>query len=361
MARGLAANDGGQLVIRPVIHVAAPPPRLAHTDAMWQEAQSMAEQFRGEVLSVYPGTTPSRWLPRPLYGWGQLNRLRAADQAGHVHHLYFALPYAFPYLRRLRQPVVFSVMAGVSGGPVPAWMHRRTVWVVSNERDRARLAAQGGLHIHVVRPGLNLQHLSATPPPPSGPFTLLYASAPWTKAQFASKGFDLLFAWLGQHTEARLILLWRGLHVKLLQQKLARGGLRDRVEVINQQCDIQPLLARCHAVVLLARQAKLVKAWPHSLLEGLAAGRPVVVNEAVAMADYVRAGQLGSVMTGWSATALADALAEVQADGYSAASAERRRQSIARDFRPEQMWSGYAAAYQAASTIGKSGSTPAHS
>ena len=114
-------------------------------------------------------------------------------------------------------------------------------------------------------------------------------------------------------------------------------------------------------MVLLARQAKLVKAWPHSLLEGLAAGRPVVVNEAVAMADYVRAGQLGSVMTGWSATALANALAEVQSAGFSAEAAERRRQSVARDFKPDQMWSGYAAAYRAASTIGKSGSTPAHS
>lgn len=348
-------------MIRPVIHVAAPPPRLAHTDAMWQEAESLAERFHGDVLSVYPGTVPSRWVPRPLYGWRQLSRLREADQAGRLHHVYFAIPYAFPYLRRLRQPIVFSVMAGVSGGPVPAWMHRRTVWVVSNERDRERLAARGGIHIRVVRPGLDLQRLSDTPPPPTGPFTLLYASAPWTAAQFASKGFDLLFQWLAQHPEARLILLWRGLHVDVLHRKLERADLRDRVEVINQQTNIQQLLARCHAVILMARQAKLVKAWPHSLLEGLGAGRPVVVNDAVAMSDYVRSEQVGSVMAGWNANALAKALADVQAPGFTAEAAVRRRLAIARDFRPDQMWDGYAAAYHAASTIGRTGSLPTHS
>ena len=272
-------------MIRPILHVAAPRPRLTDTDALWQEADHLAQEFNGDIETVYPGSRPSRWIPRPLYGWSNLARLKALDQPGRVHHVLYAVPYPFPYLRALKQPIVYSVMAGARTRSLPAWINRRTVWVVSHEREEARLREAGARHVRVIRPGLDLARLATTPPPPEGPFTLLCASAPWTRGQFATKGFGLLLDWVRSQSDRRLLLLWRGLHLELLQRRVAALGLAQQVEIINERVDIQSLLARCHAVVLLAQTPKLVKTWPHSLLEGLAAGRPVVISDTIAMSD----------------------------------------------------------------------------
>jgi glycosyltransferase involved in cell wall biosynthesis len=337
-------------MIRPILHVAAPRPAIHGADAMWQEAEHLAATFQGELLSVYPGTRPSRWVPRPLYGWVHFSQLQRLDQPGRVHHILYAVPYAFPYLRRLRQPIVYSVMAGAQISRIPTWINRRAVWVVSHEREQARLQQAGAQRVHVIRPGLDLHHLATTPPPPARPWTLLYASAPWTRGQFASKGFDLLLAWTQRHPDRRLLLLWRGLHLDALQARVQRLGIAGQVEVINERADIQSLLARCNAVVLLARHAKLVKTWPHSLLEGLAAGRPVVVSDAIAMSDYVQEHGLGAVVRGWNSSALDDALASVQ-QPEDAELALRRKERIARDFSPAAMCAGYQSAYEAAAAI----------
>ncbi len=337
-------------MIRPILHVAAPRPHIHGADAMWQEAEHLAATFQGDLTSVFPGSHPSRLIPRPLYGWSNLTHLRALDQPGRVHHVLYAVPYAFPYLRRLRQPVVYSVMAGADVAHVPDWLNRRTVWVVSHERERARIEQAGARRIHVIRPGLDLQRLSKTPPPPPGPWTLLCASAPWTRGQFSTKGFDLLLSWTRRHPDRRLILLWRGLHLEVLQARVQRLGITGQVDIINKRADIQPLLARSHAVALLARSAKLVKTWPHSLLEGLAAGRPVAVSEAIAMSDYVEANGLGAVIRGWDDAAVdraLDALPRTEAPDLAA----RRMQRIAHDFSPAAMCAGYQAAYEAALAI----------
>ncbi len=334
-------------MIRPILHVAAPRPHIQGADAMWQEAEHLAATFQGDLMSVFPGSHPSRLIPRPLYGWSNLAHLRSLEQPGRVHHVLYAVPYGFPYLRRLRLPIVYSVMAGAHLARVPDWLNRRTVWVVSHERERTRIVRAGAHRVEVIRPGLNLQRLSSTPPPPPGPWTLLCASAPWTRGQFSTKGFDLLLSWTRRHPDCRLILLWRGLHLEALQARVQRLGIADQVDIINERADIQTLLARSHAVVLLAHSAKLVKTWPHSLLEGLAAGRPVVVSEAIAMADYVEANRLGAVVRGWNDTAVdqaLDAVPRLEIPGV----AGLRMQRIARDFSPEAMCAGYQAAYEAA-------------
>ncbi len=287
----------------PVYHVAAPPPAVAGTDALWQDMDLLARHFHAESACVYPFGKPRPLAPPLLYGWAALRRLRALDAPGRLHHVFSPVAFAYPYLRRLEQPLVYSVVAGQAGRPA-RWLLDRAVWIANNARDRRALERFGARAVHEVRPGLDLARFAAVPPPPPGPFTLLMASAPWTRAQFAHKGVELLFAALRAMRDTRLVLLWRGHHAAELRARLRRSGLEERVEVMDCAADVPAVLARVHAVVLLARQSKLVKAWPHSLLEGLAAGRHVITSDAIAISDFLRERQAGFVLSEWSAGAL---------------------------------------------------------
>lgn len=330
--------------MNPIYHVAAPPPALAGTDALWQDIDLLAGRFGGDRFSVYPFSKPMPLVPPLLYGWSALRSLRALDQPGRLHHIVSPVAHAFPYLRRLKQPLVYSVVAAVNRRP-PNWLLARAMWIANNPRDRRALEKAGAARVVEIPPGLDLERFARVPPPPSGPFTLLMASAPWTRAQFASKGVDLLLEALNGLPEVHLILLWRGHHAAALQSRIDALSLRNRVELINRAVEVPQILARAHAVILLARRAKLVKAWPHSLVEGLAAGRHVLTSEAVAMSDFLREQQAGFVLADWTV----DALRELIASARAAATPPRAVRQLALEvFSVERMLDALSAAYGAA-------------
>ena len=115
-------------------------------------------------------------------------------------------------------------------------------------------------------------------------------------AQFQSKGVDALLTAAEQRPDLRLIFLWRGLLLDEMQKRVAQRGLGDRVDVISRRVDVNQVLSSVHAAVVLATDATLVKAFPHSLIESLAAGRPVLVSGVLPMADYVAQTGCGQVV-----------------------------------------------------------------
>lgn len=329
-------------------HVAAPPPALPGTDALWQETGLLAGRWGGEEISVYPFARPFPLTPPALFGWAVRERLRALDRTGGLHHLFSASPHAYPYLHTLRGPLLYTVVAGGMPRRLPAWLLARATWVVSNARDKTALAHLGASRIHEILPGIPLAHFARVPAPPAGPFTLLMASAPWTKAQFVHKGVDLLLQTLPRFPELRLVLLWRGSHSDVLQERLHRFRVERQVEVIHQAVDVAALLHRIHAVVLLSDRAKWVKAWPHSLVEGLAAGRPVLTSSAIAMSDFVTRHSLGQVLDGWSVDALQSALARLRQEPPLR---EEARALVQATFEPENMIKAYGQLYAAMAPV----------
>ena len=103
-------------------------------------------------------------------------------------------------------------------------------------------------------------------------------------------------------------MLWRGLLLDELRERIGRRGLEDRVEVVANRVAIDDYLRRAHAAVLLAKRGDIVKAYPHSLIESLVAGKPVILSDALPMADYVRQKGCGIVVDEVSSEALAAAV-----------------------------------------------------
>jgi glycosyltransferase involved in cell wall biosynthesis len=175
---------------------------------------------------------------------------------------------------------------------------------------------------------------------------LLAGSAPWTREQFRGKGVEALLEAAHRMPRLRLIFLWRGLLQRELEKRIEALRLQDRVEILSDRVDVGAVLARVHAAVVLADWTRLVKAYPHSLLEALACGRPVLVSEQIPMADYVRQTGCGEVVSGLAESALRRAVERLR-ENYDALSANALRVGR-KDFRQDDLLAAYETVYSSA-------------
>jgi len=279
-------------------HLTAAQPRITGTDAVFQEVGTLQKKFGGKTVNLFPLARPARWFPRPLYGLHKRTTIREFDKSADLHHVYHHNFYPFPVLRGLKKPVIFSVTAGLDGmlRPRPNDLDMASWIIVSNERDRAILKGWGYDRYRLIRPGIDVSRFEQRPLEKNRPFTILLGSAPWVRAQFVQKGVDVILQAAQRMRDLRIILLWRGLLVKELEQHIRRFDVQSQVEVINEKTDVNEVLARCHATVVLASTPKIVKAYPHSLIESLAAGKPVITSQAIPVSDYVREKECGVVV-----------------------------------------------------------------
>ena len=276
--------------MRPLYHLTVPSSTLSACDAVVQEVHALRAHFGGDIVHLYPGHVPGTRFPRRWWGLQRLLFLLRADRQVACHHCYNPDPYLFAVLRLLRRPIIYTAAAGVQrADPTTVRtlaQHIHTL-VVATEDERALLAAWEVTNVAVVPPGIEVGRFTYTPLPMGTPPTLLMASAPWTLAQFESKGVTALLALAQEMPDLHLVFLWRGVLADEVLRRVRAAGLEARVEVLNRQVDVNTILSRVHATVVLAEGNALIKAYPHSLLESLAAGRPVLVSAAIPMAQDV--------------------------------------------------------------------------
>jgi glycosyltransferase involved in cell wall biosynthesis len=196
--------------------------------------------------------------------------------------------------------------AGLSG------LQRAAAIVVSSEDEAERLRRWGHPDVVSIPPGIDLRRFGRVPPA-SGPFTLMMASAPWTRRQFRSKGIDALLRTVARRPGLRLVLLWRGALRRTVERRIAASGLTDRVVLLDGAVDVAQTLEQVHAVVLVVSSRRVVKAFPHSLLEGLAAGRPVITSPLLAISRLVADSGAGLVAE-CDAEALGSAVDRLQSE-----------------------------------------------
>jgi glycosyltransferase involved in cell wall biosynthesis len=277
----------------------SPKPVVEGTDAVFQDVSMLREAVKGEVVNLYPRSVPGSAFPQALYGFHALPALRRAERRCKVNHIFFSVAYPFPVLRVLRNPTVYTVVASLAGRAKPHNIERLRALrriVVSNERDLEVLRSWGLSNGSIIPTGIDMTGLVPAMLDLGDELTLLMASAPWVSEQFDTKGIDILLEAVARDRAIKLILLWRGLLLDELRERISRLGINDRVEVVTERIAIADYLKRAHATVLLAKRCDIVKAYPHSLLESLLCGKPVILSEKLPMADYVQQNDCGVVV-----------------------------------------------------------------
>ncbi len=331
--------------------IPTPPPVLPAAEAYAQEIEALKARFGGRVFYLNPNRFLPRHLPvqipRPVFGFHCLPRLLLAGRRHRIYQLYSPNLYPYPVLSLLRRPVVYTLTGRAADEPMRASrvaaFNRLAAVTVPDPTSLERLRGLGLRNVRTVRAGIDTGRFRHRPLPIEGEVRLLMASAPWTRAQFRTKGFDALLGAAAAEPRLRLTFLWRGVLTGEARRRIKERGLGDRVRLIDRLVDVDAALAEAHAAVNLADRGDVVKAFPHSLMESLAAGKPVLVSRAIPMADYVEARGLGAVVETVSAGGLLAALEELLA-GYPEAQ-RRALEHGRRDFALETMIDSFEKVY----------------
>ena len=319
---------------------------MANCDAVIQEIESIRKLAPGTICHLYPTRTPGTRFPRHLWGIQHLWHIMQADRSVDLHHIFNPDPFDFLILRCMRRPILYTVVTGITAPQRDAVLKlsRHIAKIIVQTDSQLSMLNQWGVKgAAMVKPGIHTSHFSTVYPAISAPPTLFMGSAPWSEAQFRSKGVEALLDVAKARPEVHLIFLWRGVLEAQMRQRVAAAGLQDRVEIITEDADVNQVLARAHAGVALAAEATLIKAYPHSLLESLAAGKPVILSNTIPMsADVERLG-CGIVVDQIDVNTIARAVDTLFKDYASYAQAAQHARQIVID--QDQMAQAYVKLY----------------
>ncbi|MCB0208673.1 MAG: glycosyltransferase [Anaerolineae bacterium] len=326
-------------------HITNLPPKIQGTEASLQELSVLRQHFGGELVHLNPNEHSPVYLPRLLFGFHQLKHIRTAEATIDAHHLYNADPFAFPIARWLRKPVIYSVSSGVGHErPNVNYFNALAAVTVSDQRSLNQMTTWGVRNCFLVRHGIDTEHFTVNPLPVNEKFKIMVGSAPWTMGQFATKGIDALLTALQQAPWLHLVFLWRGVLFDEIVARVQRLGLEKQVDIINQRVDVNDVLAEVHASIALATNPAIIKAYPHSLIESLAAGKPVLIGRSIPMADYIEQNACGQLIDNVTPEAILSAV-EALTQNY-----ERFQQAAhrlgARDFSYQAMVSSFEEVYK---------------
>ncbi len=326
-------------------HLPILPPKMPQAEAVLQEITALRGHFGGDLVYVNPNQSCPLYVPRLLFGFHKLRDLQRREAHLHLHHVYNPDPFPFPYLGRLRRPVIYSLTGGVTHRrPNTAFFSSLAAVLVSDERSLKRLDAWGLENAVLVRPGIDASRFTHAPLPLRSEMRLMIGSAPWTKEQFRTKGVDALLMAARQAPHLRLVFLWRGILADDMERRVRDMGLTEQVTVLDKQVDVNEILAGVHASVTLATRPEIVKSYPHSLLDSLAAGKPVLVSQAIPMADYVAETGCGQVVDDVTPESILTAITALAAN-YDERQASAR-QAGQRDFSQQAMIESYQSVYE---------------
>ena len=326
-------------------HLTTLPPKLPACEAISQEISALQARFGGDIVYLNPNSYSPVFIPRLLFGFHKLKQLRAQEAKYDLHHFYNPDPFPFPIVRQLRRPVIYSISCGVEDRrPNVAYFNSLAAVAAADERSLQRLHRWGLENVILVRPGIDTTRFSHSPQPLDSEIRLMVGSAPWTKGQFRSKGVEALLEAARQSPHLRLIFLWREVLAEEMERRVRAMRLEQQVEVLNRQVDVNRVLAEVHASITLATDSAIIKSYPHSLLDSLAAGKPVLVSRSIPMADYVEQTGCGQVVENVTPTDILAAV-EALASNYEVRQ-QAARQVGQRDFTQQAMVASFQQLYE---------------
>jgi glycosyltransferase involved in cell wall biosynthesis len=329
--------------------VPTPPPVYPETEAYRQEIEALRARTGGRLVYInanrfLPRGCPFQ-IPRPFFGLLELPWLLATRGSSRLVQIYSPTLYPYPVLRALGRPVIYNLTGGSLPDSVDSGFFRRLgVVTVASDVLAERLRSLGDFPVRTVKPGVDTSRFAPTKLPLEGDLHVLLASAPWTLEQFQVKGLDALLEVVAQDQRLRLTVLFRGMLFSEMVSRVRHAGVEDRVRVLDGPEDVSDILMGVHATVNLATTADVVKAYPHSLMESLAAGKPVVVSRAIPMSSYVEEQGVGTVVEEVSVSHLLTALDQLR-QGYREA-ALKAAEVGQKDFELEGLVSSFQAVHR---------------
>ena len=221
----------------------------------------------------------------------------------------------------------------------------RTIIAVSEHERAAGLAQRIGLpaQYRVIHNGVDLSRFARRSAPISGRILMVGRLAAPKRQDLAIRAVAALRS---QFPDLALDLIGDGPERGRIEALIADLELRDRVHVLGSRDDVPALLSSAQCVLLASDS----EACPLSVIEGMAAGAPVVASRVGGTPELIDDGVTGILVDPGNAESLAAGLAAVLGDAQRAQQmGEGGRRRAQRDFSSQAMADHVARAYQIAS------------
>jgi glycosyltransferase involved in cell wall biosynthesis len=307
----------------------------------------------------------TRALPRPTEGqaWGPVQQLRRAllDERPAVFHAHLSWPLACKYgvlaawLARVPAIVgtaqLYIDFYQVRGGARQQWLMMRAMHRVIAVSDEVREQYRRKLRVPksklaVVRNGIPIPR-SPEAPDPALRADLVRGRPDFvvlTPARFhEQKGHAYLLEAAAQVPDVTFVLAGDGELRPAMEQRARELGIIDRCVFLGHRSDVPDLLAAADIFVL----PSLFEGLPLSVLEAMAAPRPVIATAIGGTDEAIVDGETGLLVPPRDAAALAAAIRRLRAEPALARQlAERARARVEAQFSSEAMAHGVMQVYE---------------
>lgn len=290
-------------------------PVLKGTDALYNEIELLKANFGGQIHSLFPFKKPISRFPAFLYGFHNFKKIKDAALISQFNHIFASSLVYLPVLNRIPNPIIYSIVTSVDKESklLPkTFINKLAALVVSNDRDASFLRSKNYKNITVIKTGIDLNPFAKHHLPLNGTFNLLMASAPWESKQLISKGVHLLLSSLKKTSNMHITFLWRNVLEKEMETLIRDYDVSGKVTLINKKTNVPSLLKKVHATVLLSNDASVVKAYPHSLIESIVSGKPVITSKQIAITDFVQKNNCGVVLNNFNTVDLVNCVKKLQ-------------------------------------------------
>jgi glycosyltransferase involved in cell wall biosynthesis len=167
--------------------------------------------------------------------------------------------------------------------------------VVESHEDKNILGSLGLDNVQVIFPGIDLNGFNYSKPEGKN-FKLLFASAPLRIHSFEHNGVNLITNAFTDLKNIELICLWRGKYLIEMGKLIKKTNNQKKIHIINKVISMKEELNKVHATVLPYTGTNECKTCPNSLVESLAAGKPVLTTDIIPFSNLVLKERCGVVI-----------------------------------------------------------------
>lgn len=162
------------------------------------------------------------------------------------------------------------------------------------QRQELLLAGITPEKIYLIYPPVELEKF--TYQEPSGPFTILNVSCPGKVRDLEKRGICWLLDVEQYLADENIKFLWRGGEFSLFMDKIKHRNFKH-INIENKiYTDMNGQYAQAHCLIIPYLQFdEYLKLIPTSVIESLAAGKPVLVSSRTGVAEIIRASNCGVV------------------------------------------------------------------
>jgi len=252
-----------------------------------------------------------------LLGLGCRPYFKHTMKSMNLNHLFasFSDPFFMPMLAHSTKPWVLTIakdspnlgsiekniqfLQGASHIVVESFRHQELLLQIGLPQEKVSL----------IHPGIQFDE--NTPSNKEKPFEILFATAPLGKRDLINRGVYMMIAAAKNLPNIQFTLVWRKKNLEQLNSILADNKITNINVHSGVIKDMTSYYKSCDAVILPAMEYASLKPCPHSGIEGLAQGKPLLVSTPCSLAPLIKDYRAGLVFEPIT-NALSEAIKKLQ-------------------------------------------------